>query len=63
MCPSVPWWRISCAWVLGVVEAAFLLCTPLSTAAPEVRFGVLALYVDGQWHGIPKRLYIYEGGK
>ncbi|XP_078292236.1 serine/threonine-protein kinase WNK2 isoform X3 [Panthera onca] len=32
----VPWWRISCAWVLGVVEAAFLLCTPLSTAAPEI---------------------------
>lgn len=49
-CPMV----LCCVWFLRVVEAA-LSYSPPSTS---LRCGVLALYTKGQWHGIPKRLYI-----
>lgn len=49
-CPTV----LCCIWFLRVVEAALSYSPP----GTNLRCGVLALYMKGQQHAIPKRLYI-----
>lgn len=60
MCPSALWLGVMYSWFLRVVEAALPRPPP---SVPDVRFGVLALYVNGQWYRIPKSLYIWRKNK